>query len=105
MHDAAEVLALRQTVEELHGCKAKYRDQTLVTERINGKVFWEAVVHVFDLMYHPSASIAYAWSEPVPGSENRQFYAVLHGGPVKSPKDAVRASIAHAYRDAKGSSN
>ena len=45
-----------------------------------------------------SAKVAYGWSDPVPGSENRRFYAVLHTGPVASPEQAVRAAIVSDYR-------
>ena len=60
---------------------------------------WMGTVHVFDLEGHPSATVCYAWSEPVEDSENRQFYAVLHQPPVRSAGDAVRASIVQRSRE------
>ena len=53
----------------------------------------EGVVHVFDLVGHPKATRAYAWSSPIENSEKRRFFAVLHIPPIKSPLDAVRAAI------------
>jgi hypothetical protein len=40
-----------------------------------------------------------AWSAPVAGADRRRFFAVLHAGPVKSARDAVRASILQTYRE------
>jgi hypothetical protein len=49
--------------------------------------------HVFDLKENPKANRAYAWSSPIEGSDKRRFFAVLHLGAIKSPRDAVRAAI------------
>ncbi len=53
----------------------------------------EGIVHVFDLIGHPKATSAYAWSSPIEGSDKRRFFAVLHVPPVTSPAEAVRAAI------------
>ena len=55
-------------------------------------------VHVFDLEGHPKATGAYAWSPPVEGSDKRRFYALLHLGSIRSPLDAVRATIVAEHR-------
>lgn len=70
-----------------------------VIEEFEGERAWEGDVHVFALEGHPTAGKAYAWSVPVPGSDRRRFYAVLHEGPVDSPEKAVRASIVQGYRE------
>ncbi len=49
-----------------------------------------------DTLPHP---LCYAWSAPVEGPNRRRFFAVLHAGPVKSARDAVRASIVQTYRE------
>jgi hypothetical protein len=36
---------------------------------------------------------AYAWSSPIEGSDKRRFFAVLQMDAIKSPQDAVRATI------------
>ena len=33
------------------------------------------------------ATRAYAWSSPIEGSAKRRFFAVLHMGAIKSPRD------------------
>ncbi len=99
------VAALKEAVENLSGAGATFRETAYVHEEHEGQMVWQGEIAVFDLTGHPSASIAYAWSDPVSGSDRRCFYVVLHKGPVKSPEDAVRASIAQAYRDARGRSN
>lgn len=62
-------------------------------EPYNGQPVWQGHVHVFNLDGHPTATRAYAWSTPVDGSSKRRFYAVLHLGPIRSARDAVRAAI------------
>ncbi|MBV9829531.1 MAG: hypothetical protein JO001_28250 [Alphaproteobacteria bacterium] len=62
-------------------------------ETFQGEVVWEGVVHVFDLVEHPTATRAYAWSSPIEGSEKRRFFAVLHIDRINSPIEAVRAAI------------
>ena len=94
--------SLRAAVEGLHNCQAVERGSVRVVERFEGAVAWEGDVAVFDLIGHPTAKIAYAWSEPVKGSDRRRFYAVLHEEPVDSPERAVRASIVSEYRQTKG---
>lgn len=91
--------ALRQAVENLHGCSARFERVEHVVERHEGKAVWEGHIHVFSLDGHPDADRCYAWSEPVWGSARRRFFAVLHAGPVTSPRLALRASV---LKDAEG---
>ncbi|MGH7104561.1 MAG: nucleotidyltransferase family protein [Acetobacteraceae bacterium] len=63
------------------------------------------MVHVFDLEGRPDATRAYAWSNPIDGSEWRRFFAVLQPGAIGSPLDAMRTAISlpkiwpsHRYR-------
>jgi hypothetical protein len=49
-------------------------------------------VCVFDLIGHPTATRAYAWSHATEGTR-RRFVAVLHSGPIDSPQNAVKAAI------------
>ena len=91
------IKALKQAVEGLHNCKAKYKEKTHIKETFDGHLVWEGDVYIFDLKDHPTAKLAYAWSSPVEGSTKRRFYAVLHLKPVTSALDAVRASIANDY--------
>jgi len=99
--DPAGLPAVLEAVEGQHGCRATLSRVAPVQEEHDGEVIWYGMVLVFDLIDHPSASIAYAWSDPVPGSDRRRFYAVLHAGPVDSPETAVRAAIVSEYRNRK----
>jgi hypothetical protein len=56
-------------------------------------------VHTFALSGHATANTCYASSAPVGDTHNRRFFAVLKLGPVRSARDAVRASIVQAYRE------
>ncbi len=90
----------RDAVEGLHGCPATYRETIHVEETFQGAIVWTGNVYVFDLDGHDLADVAYAWSEPVEGSDRHRYFAVLHAGPVKSAQDAVRASIIQDHREA-----
>jgi hypothetical protein len=39
------------------------------------------------------ATLAYAWSSLIEGSDKRRFYAVRHLGDIRSALEAVRAAI------------
>ncbi len=90
---------LKQAVENMHGCKANSAQSVPVRESFAGKPVWEGVVHIFNLVDHPKASQAYAWSSPVEGSDKRRFFAVLHLGPITGPVEAVRAAIVTEHRE------
>ena len=89
---------LKNAVENLHNCKAKFKQIVRVVEQFEGKQVWQGDVHIFDIEDHPKAKLCYAWSSPIDGSDKRKFYAVLHLPPVESPADAVRASIIQEYK-------
>ncbi len=89
---------LKNAIERMHGCTAAFAHEMPVMETWQGKTVWDGVVSVFDLTGHPEAKRAYAWSEPVAGSDKRQFFAVLNIPPVDSALAAVKASIVHRQR-------
>ena len=83
---------LESAIRDLHGCDSIWIDGIPVLEMFEGETVWEGVVQVFDLIDHPSATRAYAWSYETDDG-NRRYIAVLHAGPVDSPIRAVRAAI------------
>ena len=81
------------SIYETHGCTAALTgEQMHVREMMGDLVVWEGMVLIFDLRGHESADKCYAWS--VDG----RVTAVLHEGPVDSPKAAVRAAITAEHR-------
>lgn len=78
---------LKAAIEGLHGGTATLAQSVPVTETFQGQPVWEGVVHVFDLAGNSKATLAYAWSSPIEGSEKRRFFAVLHMGAIASPVD------------------
>jgi hypothetical protein len=89
-----EIDQLQKAIEGLHRCSARFAQSVPVKETHNGAAAWDDVVHVFHLEGHPTASVIYAWSSPNEGTtDKRRFFAVLHQGPITSPKAAVRAAI------------
>lgn len=89
---------LKRAVESQHGCKAVFVQSVPVKERFMRQAVWEGVVHVFELIGHPTAKQAYAWSSPIEGSDKRRFFAVLHQPPITSPVEAVRAAIVAEHK-------
>lgn len=89
---------IQMAVESQHGSKAKLVKSVAVSETFEGKPVWEGVVHVFDLVGHPKAKTAYAWSSPIDRSNKRRFFAVLHIPPITSPLAAVRAAIVAEHK-------
>ena len=77
----------------MHSCESTWVESVPVTETHNGETVWDGAVQVFNLMGHPKAKRAYAWSHVTEG-ERRRFVAVLQLGPVTDAVTAVRASIA-----------
>lgn len=87
-----ETSQLKYTVESQHGGTASLVQSVPVKETFEGATVWEGVVHVFNLVDHPKATRAYAWSYELPDGK-RRFFAVLQIPPINTPQDAVRAAI------------
>ena len=90
------VANLQNAIRAMHRCNSRYIESVPVTEKSQGKVTWAGVVDVFDLIWHPTAKRAYAWSYR-DGAQTR-FVAVLEVPPVDSPQSAVRLNIAATER-------
>jgi hypothetical protein len=90
--DRTGIPVLIDAIRSLHGVEAKYVETAHVHQRKNGETSWSGYVEVFDLIGHPQATRAYAWSEVTAGAE-RRYFAVLRLGPIDSPTKAVQASI------------
>ncbi len=89
---------LQRAIRDLHGCDSRHCESVRVTETWQGETVWDGTVEVFDLIGHPTAKRAYAWSHALEGSTKRRFVAVLHEGKVNSPQAAVRAAIVAEHR-------
>lgn len=95
--DPAGISALRDAIRHLHGCDSRWLESVPVHETHEGQVVWDGEVQVFELVGHPKATRAYAWSYATEGTK-RRFIAVLGLPPVDSAVMAVRASILADYR-------
>jgi hypothetical protein len=93
---------LRRAVRTIQKCDSAFVESVPVVEAFQGETVWEGAVVVFDLIDHPTAKRAYAWSSELPGGKRREFTVVLHAGPVDSPVAAVRLAIAAGYRGKTG---
>ena len=98
----ASIKTLVKAIYDLHGCKAKWVESVPVKEVFQGETVWEGVIQVFDLLDHTTAKRCYAWSHAIDNSTKRKYFAVLHQGPVDSPRAAVRTVIVSEHHKNKG---
>jgi hypothetical protein len=91
---------LRDVIRRLHGADAQHVESVPVKETFQGKTVWEGVVEVFSLLGHATASTVYAWTHDTDDPEKpRRHVTVLHGHPITSARDAVRAAIVQEFRN------
>jgi len=91
------VANLQKAIRAMHRCNSRYIESVSVTQQFEGKIAWAGVVDVFDLIWHPTAKRAYAWSYR-DGAQTKSV-AVLEAGLVDSPQSAVRITIAATRRE------
>ena len=90
---------LQAAVQELHKCGAIWRETVPLHKAFYGETVWKTEVEIFDLIGHPEAKRAYAWSDG-DGSFGRRerFVAVLEVPPVDSALSAVRTQALKDYK-------
>ena len=88
---------LRSVIRKLHGVESKHLESVPVTEEFQGQTVWEGVVEVFQLIGHPKAFQAFAWSNDADG-KRKHHVTVLQIHPIISAQDAVRAAIVQEFR-------
>lgn len=91
---------LQEVILRLHGVKSTHVESVLVKETFQGQTVWEGIVEVFEIVGHPKASKAYAWSHETDDPKKpRRHVTVLHRPPFTSPEAAVRGAIIHEVRN------
>jgi hypothetical protein len=88
---------IQDAIRETHGCESEHAGSVPVTERFREKIAWQGTVEVFNLIGHPKAKRAYAWTYR-DGDQNKTI-AVLEIPPVDSPQSAVKVAIAAKGRN------
>jgi hypothetical protein len=88
---------IRHAIRETHGCEARHVESVPVHEVFRGETAWQGTVEVFDLIGHPKAKRAYAWS--FKDGNAIKSVAVLEIPPVDSPQTAVKVAIAAKARE------
>src|SRR6476620_4509505 len=84
--------AMHIAIRQVHRCFCKHVESALVVLRIDGETVWDGTVEIFDLIGHPKAKRAYAWTHQS-GGQNTTV-AVLELPPVYSPQTAIAAALA-----------
>ncbi|HEX5222029.1 MAG TPA: hypothetical protein VFZ59_20875 [Verrucomicrobiae bacterium] len=85
---------LKQVILRLHNVSARWVESAPVEIVYEDQTLWRGTVEVFEVINHPKAKRAYAWSRLEPESERTGFVAVLEIPPVVSPETAVKTSLA-----------
>jgi hypothetical protein len=83
---------LKLAVERTHGGTATFVQSVPVSDMFEGSLAFDGSIAIFDIVGHPEATRAYAWTRDLPDGRTRT-YAVLHLPPIRGPQDAVRAAI------------
>ena len=87
---------LKNAIRTMHGCDSRHVESVAVVERFEGKIAWQGTVEVFDLIAHPKAKRAYAWTYR--DEDHVRSVAVLEIPPLDSAKSAVKVAIAAIAR-------
>lgn len=82
---------LKRVIESQHGGSAAFSQSVQLFKSKGEARAWDGAVHVFDMKNH-AAKRAYAWATPIDGSTKPRYFAVLHGGKVTGPAEAVKAA-------------
>jgi hypothetical protein len=93
-----EIRRLRRAIRDLHGLDGTHLESVHVKEEYGGQTVWDGTVEVFSVQ-HPEADVAYAFTFRS-RKGGRVYAAVLGAGPVKSPRDAIRAYVLSVIEDA-----
>jgi hypothetical protein len=91
-----KITKLKDVIRATHGCESLHVESVPVVEQFEGKTAWQGTVEVFDLIGHPKAKRAFAWTYRE-GDQNKTV-AVLEIPPVDSPESAVKIAIASKAR-------
>ena len=85
---------LKRVIETQLGGRAALRQSLRVAGGPKVPANWDGVVHLFDLKDHPTnCTRAYAWSSSIKGGHKPRYFAVLHGGRVNGPVEAVKSAL------------
>jgi hypothetical protein len=90
----AYITALQYAIWRMHGVESAHVQTLYVLETFPGEKVWDGDVEVFDLVNHPNAKRAYAWSHSDgPDKEQTQFVAILGVPPVNDARSAIQAAL------------
>lgn len=82
---------LQSAIERRCACAARLVQTVPVSAPIGVHRTWDVVVHVFELHGCDKTNRAYAW-------ESESVYTALDIGPIRSPSNAVYATVADQIR-------
>ena len=90
------IKGLQEAIRKTHGCESRHVASEQVYETFEGRIAWQGTVEVFDLIDHPKAKRAYAWTYQ--DHDQNETVMVLKIPPVDSSQSAVKVAIAARAR-------
>jgi hypothetical protein len=91
-----DIQLLHKAIRETRRCNSRHVASVPVVEQFEGQTEWQGLVEVFDLIGHPQAKRAYAWSYQ--DGDKIKSITILEIPPVDSPQSAVKVAIASKAR-------
>jgi hypothetical protein len=91
-----DIQLLQKAIRETRRCNSRHVASVPVVEQFEGQTAWQGLVEVFDLIGHPQAKRAYAWSYR--DGDKIKSITILEIPPVDSPQSAVKVAIASKAR-------
>lgn len=90
------IKTLQEAIKETRRCDSRHVESVPVVEQFEGQIAWQGTVEVFDLIGHPQANRAYAWSYR--DGDTVKSVTILEIPPVDSPQSAVKVAFASKAR-------
>lgn len=97
MLDQTKIDLLARGILAQHQVAATFASVESVTLERNGAVYWRGEVYVFDIVGHPRAARAFAWTHSDRTGHERAI-AVLGVPPVTSAQKAAEVALVALYR-------
>ena len=92
MFDMTKIELLRHAIRDQHGLDSRHVESVTLREMDEGETVRVGTVHVFRVVGHPQAELAYAWSCQADDGEVRHI-AVLGVPPIDSAERAYQAAV------------
>jgi hypothetical protein len=78
---------LKDAIRPLHGVESRHVESVPMKETLQGEKAWEGIAEVFELIDHPKAPKAFAWTHKTRTTDPNSTSSIHHGR-AESDEDA-----------------